>query len=117
MTAFDRKLSIVFGICVITASLFSTGCATKVAQSRPPMEVADLDKFVVDCRLKEQQMAMLQSMRQNRYDAFDARIANISKPWTSLTNPQQYAHNQNISSGQTNWMINQHLMTLRDYCQ
>ena len=54
------KFARVFGACVITVSLCS-GCATGTPTAQPIAE--DLNYFQVDCKIADQQRAMLQSMR------------------------------------------------------
>lgn len=86
----------VLGMCVITAGLLS-GCATAQRAERLPMSTVDLNHFVVDCRFKEQQVALLQSMRQSSDEQFAARIRSMFQPfrWTSdhdiaYGNPNKY---------------------------
>ena len=90
---------VVFGTCVIAASLFS-GCATS-RPDRVPMAHDQLNHFVRDCRQKANQVAMLQNMRQTR----DER-----------TMAAQHRQLQDIGSGQTNWYIDYHLQMLAREC-
>jgi hypothetical protein len=62
----------VFGACVIIASLCS-GCATGTPAARP-MVTSDLDHFQIDCRIKDQQRAFLESMRLTPDDVFFNKI-------------------------------------------
>jgi translation initiation factor IF-1 len=55
------KFARVFGACAILVSLCS-GCASGVP-SAGPMHAAELNYFQVDCRIANQQRAMLESMR------------------------------------------------------
>jgi hypothetical protein len=55
------KFARVFGVCVILVSLCS-GCASGVP-SAAPMHAKELNHFQVDCRIANQQRAMLESMR------------------------------------------------------
>jgi hypothetical protein len=55
------KFARVFGVCVTLVSLCS-GCATGVP-SAAPMHAGELNHFQVDCRIANQQRAMLESMR------------------------------------------------------
>jgi len=55
------KFARVFGACVILVSLCS-GCASGVPSARP-MHARELNHFQVDCRIANQQRAMLESMR------------------------------------------------------
>ena len=77
------------------------------------MESVDLNWFVPDCRIAAQQVAMLQSMRQSRDQRFTASLTNSVTPWRIVTDPRSYAHNVDQASGQINWMIDQHLLRLR----
>lgn len=61
------------------------------------MSTVDLNHFVVDCRIKQQQVDMLQSMRQSRDEQFAARVRTMFQPfaWTSdhdiaYGNPNKY---------------------------
>jgi len=55
----------VFGVFVITASLFSA-CSNKRTPSAIPMSYEDLNYFQVDCKIAVEQRTMLESMRQTR---------------------------------------------------
>ena len=55
----------VFGVFVITASLFSA-CSNQRTASAIPMSYDDLNYFQVDCKIAVQQRTMLESMRQTR---------------------------------------------------
>lgn len=86
----------VFGMCVITAGLLS-GCALQQQAQRVPMSTQDLNHFVVDCKIKQQQVDMLQSMRQTQDEQFTARMRSMFQPfrWTSdhdiaYGNPNKY---------------------------
>lgn len=85
----------VLGMCAITVGLLS-GCATQRAE-RLPMSTVDLNHFVVDCRIKQQQVALLQSMRQTSDEQLAARFRSMFQPftWTSdhdiaYGNPNKY---------------------------
>jgi hypothetical protein len=97
-----------FGICVMCAALFS-GCASQIDPRRVPMSTQDLNHFQVDCRIKSQQVAMLQSMRQSRDDMFASSMRSIARPF-SWTPDHDIAHNN------PNKYIDFHLNQL-SYCQ
>lgn len=102
----------VFGIFATIAILFSaTGCTT--AQHRS-MSYQDLNYFKVDCRIKTQQIAMLQSMRPTADEKIIARFNNVAHPWQQVTNPNEFYHRHNLGSNRIDWMINQHLMALKE---
>lgn len=84
------------GTCAITAGLLS-GCASAQRAERLPMSTVELNHFVVDCRIKQQQVDLLQSMRQSRDEQFAARVRTMFQPfqWTSdhdiaYGNPNKY---------------------------
>jgi len=61
------------------------------------MSTAYLNHFVVDCRIKQQQVEMLQSMRQTSEEQVMARMRSMAQPFTwssdhdiSLGNPNKY---------------------------
>lgn len=66
------KFARVFGVCVIIVSLFS-GCATGTPPAQP-MTARDLDNFVPNCKIKDQQRAFLESMRLTPDDVFFNKI-------------------------------------------
>jgi hypothetical protein len=66
------KFARVFGACVIIVSLCS-GCATGTPPARP-MTASDLDNFVPNCKIKDQQRAFLESMRLTPDDVFFNKI-------------------------------------------
>lgn len=78
------------------------------------MATEDLDRFYVDCSRKEQQIALLQSMRSSRDDQFLARLSNALQPWQAFGQDPDYRLRQDIGRSMTNWQINQNLMRLRN---
>ena len=107
----DRKFATVFGLCVTIVSLCS-GCAVTNV-SRMPMSERDLNFFHPNCRIKEQQIAMLQSMRQSEDEMLFAGLGNIGNFWTSITDPDGYQRRQEIASGAINKQINWNLQHLK----
>jgi len=99
---------IAFGTCVMCAALFS-GCASQIDPRRVPMNTQDLNHFQIDCRIKSQQVAMLQSMRQSRDDMFASSMRSMARPF-SWTPDHDIAHNN------PNKYIDFHLNQL-SYCQ
>lgn len=81
-----------------------------------PMHSVDLDNFQVDCRIKEQQIKLLQSMRANNDTRFVNRLENMINPWDNVIDQDTAFQRREIGNGRTNWLINQHLMTLRNNC-
>jgi hypothetical protein len=114
MNNVNRPLSIVFGISAIVAAVCSAGCASN--PQRQPMAALDLEYFQVDCRIREQQIRLLQSMRTNRDDAIVATVGNVFQPWQAWTDPNRYYQRHQVGINRINWLINQHLITIRDQC-
>ena len=55
-------------------------------------------------------------MRTNRDDALVANVSNILQPWQAFTQPDQYYQRGQIGNSRVNWLINQHLLTIRNQC-
>ena len=104
----------VYGIFVIIASLCS-GCATASRPDRVPMATRDLNHFVINCSIKQQQVAMLQSARQTGDERLVAGFV-AALPWYRWTNPGEYNQNVDVHNGRVNWMINYHLNILATHC-
>ena len=85
-----------FGICVMFVSLFSA-CATGTP-SRTAMSIDDLEYFQPNCKIAQQQIAMLNSMRRTA----DDQLFSLSG-WSG-------------QDRKINWLINWHIRDLRDYC-
>lgn len=109
------RSKVVSGACVIVASLFSSGCVS-LQPTTQVMPWMDLDRFTPDCRIKEQQVRLLQSMRVSADDRLVYHFDNVTQPWHIVTRAQTWNHRQQVSTGRTNWLINQHLLTLRNNC-
>lgn len=80
------------------------------------MHYVDLDNFQVDCRIKEQQIRMLQGMRADADTRFFNRLESTLNPQDRLLDPDTADQRRSVGNGRTNWLINQHLMTLRNNC-
>lgn len=80
------------------------------------MAAVDLGSFQIDCRIKEQQIALLQSMRVSKDDQLINALSNVFQPWQTITAPNQVYQRQQIQSGRTNWLINQNLQRLAYDC-
>lgn len=107
------RFASVYGLCATLAILCSTGCSTV---QRTPMGFYDLDHFQIDCRKKAEQIAFLQSMRPTNDERLYAGFSAMLQPWTYITDPYGHDSKQAISTGRTQWLINQKLMELRDNC-
>ena len=103
----------VSGICV-TLAILCSGCASTRSD---PMGFADLDSFQIDCSRRNEQIALLQSMRSTRDDRLVSRASNAIQPWLAYTNPEQHYNNAVRGRGRTDWVINQKLIELRDNCR
>jgi hypothetical protein len=102
-------------MCVTIASL-SSGCATSPNPNRVPANIAHLDSgFRLDCSRKEEQIAMLQSMRQSRDESFEAYLRVLLQPWRLFTAPANHQIDVEVAYGNPNKYINYHLNQLR-YC-
>jgi hypothetical protein len=102
-----------YGVCVTLAILLTTGCSTV---QRTPMGFADLDGFQIDCRRKGEQIAFLQSMRPTNDEKLFAGFGAMLQPWTYLSDPYAQDSRRVVSTGRSEWLINQKLMELRDNC-
>lgn len=103
----------VYGICVTLAILLTTGCSTV---QRTPMAFADLDHFKINCKKKGEQIAFLQSMRPTNDEKLFAGLSTIFQPWNYIVDPYGHDSNRAVSTGRSEWVINQLLMELRDNC-
>ena len=97
------------GIFVIIVSL-------NTANAEVPMNIDDLDHFVVDCSKKQQQVEFLQSLRSSSDQRAGARLQTILTPWRWFTDPEGHERVYNVGKGSYNWIINQHLWTLKNNC-
>lgn len=73
------------------------------------MSATDLNYFQPDCRIKQQQIEMLQSMRQSPDEQLFARIHNVTNFWHSFTRPDEYVRRAEIGAGEINRQINYNL--------
>lgn len=80
------------------------------------MSYQDLNYFQVDCRRKQEQVEMLQSMRQSPDEMKTAALDNLFKPWTAVTDPRGFYERHKASEGGINKQINYNLFLL-SYCQ
>ena len=80
------------------------------------MPIVDLERFQTNCRLKAQQVQLLQSMRTTRDDRFMHYLANLVQPWDHWQDPGAWHQRRQIQNGRSDWLINQHLLELRRNC-
>ena len=107
------RFASVYGICVTLAILCNAGCASV---QRTPMGFQDLDHFKINCKKKAEQIAFLQSMRPTPDEKLFAGFSAMFQPWTYITDPYAQDSRQVVSTGRSEWLINQLLMELRDNC-
>ena len=105
------KSKLAFGAFVTIVSVFNVGCA-----NYSPVMSSHLDSFQIDCRIKEQQVRFLQSMRNTNNEKFNARATNAVMPWTMITDSSNYQHRQGVQTGYNDWVINQLLLRLGYDC-
>jgi hypothetical protein len=77
------------------------------------MAAIDLNYFQPDCKIKQQQVEMLQSMRQSGDEQLRAYGTNIIHFWQNYTNHEEYRRRAEIGSGEINRQINYNLQLLR----
>lgn len=108
------RSAIAFGACVTIAGLLN-GCAYTVDTPvhRVPMSAVDLNYFQPDCRIKQHQVEMLQSMRQSGDEQLAAHAKNVTHFWQRYTNPDEHRRRSEIASGEINRQINYNLQLLR----
>ena len=75
-----------------------------------------LDGFQPDCSRKAQQVKFLQSFRNSDAQRLGARVETLLTPWRWFTDNDKQKHVYLTGRGDYNWLINQHLMTLRNNC-
>lgn len=107
------------GSLLLIATLLISGCVTAPTKADkykfddpltvevprgPVMFINDLNNFQINCKHKEEQVRLLQSMRRTKVEIMKAKfLANFKGPGP-------------IPSERTNWMINYHLTDLRNHC-
>jgi hypothetical protein len=80
------------------------------------MAFVDLDHFQVNCKKKAEQIAFLQSMRPTPDEKLLAGFGAMLQPWAYVTDPYGQDSKRAVSTGRSEWVINQLLMELRDNC-
>jgi hypothetical protein len=81
------------------------------------MAYNDVNHYQMDCAKKNEQVAMLNSMRSSRDDRAMAKLRNIFQPWLQVTDPDQYANNYYQGIGRTDAYINYKIQDLLNFCQ
>ena len=97
------------GIFVIIASL-------NTANAEMPMNLHDLDTMQLDCSKKKEQIEFLQSLRSTSDQRAGARLETLLTPWRMFTDPEGRERVEHVGKGSYNWIINQHLWTLKNNC-
>jgi hypothetical protein len=70
----------------------------------PIMFINDLNYFQIDCENKDEQVQLLQSMRRTKVEIMKAKFM------------ANFRSDGPIPSERSNWMVNQHLLDLRNLC-
>ena len=81
-----------------------------------PMSWNDLDHFVVNCEMKQEQIEFLNSFRTTKAERTWHLFQYKMMPWQIVTDPKGYSKNRNQAIGRYDWLINQHLHTLATQC-
>ena len=71
--------------------------------------------FRLDCNRKQEQIDMLQSMRQSKDESFEAYLRVMLQPWRVVTAPGDHQIDAEVAYANPNKYINYHLNQLR-YC-
>ena len=109
------RSNIACGLFAAIASVSMTGCAGLPSINRP-MYTEDLDRFMVDCSKRDQQIRFLLSQLSSRDDRVLAWWTNYLNPFGAVTtNPDQNLR-ANIAGRMTNWQIEQNLLHIKHYC-
>jgi len=106
----SRKSRLVFGMFAMLAILCS-GCSTT-----KPMGYNDVNYYQMDCAKKNEQIAMLNSMRSSRDDRAMAKLRNIFQPWLQITDPTEYTNNYYQGTGRTDAYIDYKIQDLLTFC-
>ena len=80
------------------------------------MSEADLDNYVIDCAIKQQQIEFLHSQRLTATEQRTRAYQNILTPFWALVDPDGAAKIQAQGTGRTTWLINQKLMLISRNC-
>ena len=75
-----------------------------------------LDQFQPDCSRKVEQVQFLQSFRNSEAKRLTSRLKALVTPWRWFTDRDGQRHEYLTGRGDYNWLINQHLMTLKNNC-
>jgi len=80
------------------------------------MAYNDVNYYQMDCAKKNEQIAMLNSMRSSRDDRAMAKLRNIFQPWLQVTDPTEYANNYYQGTGRTDAYIDYKIQDLLTFC-
>ena len=94
-------------------AILCSGCAVPASRQ---MGFGDINYFQSDCSKRDEQIAMLNSMRSTRDDRALAKLKNIFQPWLKITDPDQYADNYYQGAGVTDAYIDYKIQDLINYC-
>ena len=100
--------SIVFGICVISATASEAG--------RLPLSYEALNHFQVDCSKAKEQTEFMLSLKRSHNEMQMDRIKAYLMPWKILTDPEGHARLNHSGYGQYNQTIRQILHEIATSC-
>ena len=116
MKKLAARIGTKFGILSMFVILCSaTGCATPTARNTP-MDQYDLNRFVIDCKQKENQTRFLLSLLNEGEDRHNAMLQNILMPWRVITDNGAYNRNMAMYTGANNYDIRQLLYLIKVNC-
>ena len=108
----SQQLSTRFGKFVLCASLVSLfGCASQ----RVPYGPDKMASFTPDCRIAEQQIAWLVSMKPTVGEKMSNNFTNYFVG--RLSSDTDYQSSKNISNGQMDWWIRTNLKEVYNQCK
>jgi hypothetical protein len=100
--------SIVFGICVISATASEAG--------RLPLSYEALNHFQIDCSKAKEQTEFLISLKRSDDEMLADRIKAYVMPWKILTDPDGHARLNHSGYGGYNHMIRSILHEIATQC-
>jgi len=98
------------GLCCIIASVLVSGCATNAASRNITYD--ELNHFVVDCSIKEEQIRFLNSQRMTANEKMAARFQDAFVPFLGIFAPDMKRNNHMAGSGSRDFMMRQVLQEL-----
>lgn len=109
------RSSIACGLSAVIASVSLAGCAGLPYINRP-MYTEDLDRFVIDCSKRNEQVRFLLSQISTKDDRLLAWWTNYMDTFGPVSNNPDYGLRADIAFRMTNWQIAQNLQHIKFYC-